>query len=216
MSGTGPRGQNFGVLTAQRSQVGQIHVVETLSHRRCAAASLDQRLQSQPVRELVRRLGDVQMEFVNERRQDLPDLDVVASPAQRPDGVGHLVSQFLHWAGTIDCGRGQRVGLERDPERRNAHMRVGTAGDRGSDEGPRPVQFLRLSKPRRQQRCGCDGPACVVHARPWTGTRPKPRLNRPARSGSCRASGGAPAAERPSSRCHTSSQPHSRTAVITA
>ena len=64
--------QRGGILTAQRSQVGQIHVIEALGHRRRAAASLDQRLQSQPVRSLVRGLGGVQMEFVNERRQELP------------------------------------------------------------------------------------------------------------------------------------------------
>ena len=87
------------------------------------------------------------------------------------------------------------------------------AGDRGLDEGLRPVQSLRLSKPKRQQRCGCGDPACAGRARPWRNETETPA--KPASSVRVMPRQRRSTRRRAESRCHTSDQPHSPIAVIT-
>jgi hypothetical protein len=66
------------------------------------------------------------VQLVDERREKLPDPDVIAGvPVERVDGLAHLRCQLRQRAGVVPGGRGEGVELERVPQRRDARMRVG-------------------------------------------------------------------------------------------
>jgi hypothetical protein len=101
------------------------------------------------------------VQLVNGRRQQLPKLYIVADSPERFDSAEDFAAQISQRPSRLNRWAGQRVGLQRHPQRRYRHLRIRLDGI-GREMRPTDKIGLRHPKRTRQRR---DVRAPIQHPR---------------------------------------------------